>query len=109
MKHFEQFHILCNEQHSFRKKRSCESQLLIAIQDLAKTPDDGELMDCIVLDFSKAFDKVPHKHLLTKLDYYGVRGNILAWTEEFLSSCSQKVVVNGKDSKEAPPVLSGVP
>ena len=65
-------------------------------------------MDCILLDFSKAFDKVPHKRLLTKLDYYGVRGDILAWIEEFLSSRSQKVLVNGKDSTEAR-VLSGVP
>ena len=55
------------------------------------------------------FDKVPHKRLLTKLDYYGVRGNILAWIGEFLSSRSQKVlVVNGKDSTEAR-VLSGIP
>ena len=72
MTHFEQYHILCDEQHGFRKKRSCESQLLIAVQEFAKTLDDGEQMDCILLDFSKAFDKVPHKRMLTKLDYYTV-------------------------------------
>jgi len=37
------------------------------VQDLAKTLDGGEQMDCILLDFSKALDKVPHKHLLSKL------------------------------------------
>jgi len=84
MKHFDQHHILCDEQHGFRKKHSCESQLLLADKDLAKSVDDGQQMDCILLDFSKAFDKVPHKHLLSKLSYYGVRGNTLAWIREFL-------------------------
>jgi len=74
MKHFDQHHILCNE-HGFRKKRSCKSQHLLAVEDLAKSVDNGEQMDCILLNFSKAFDKVLHYHLLSKLSYYGVRGN----------------------------------
>jgi len=67
MKHFDQHHILCDEQHGFRKKHSCESQLLLADEDLAKSVDDAEQMDCILLNFSKAFNKVPHKLLLSKL------------------------------------------
>ena len=62
-------------------------------------------MDCIPLDFSKAFDKVPHRRLL-KLKYccpvYGVS------TDSFLQNRTQTVLVNGKTSKETP-VLSGVP
>ena len=87
MKHFDQHHILCDKQRGFQKKHTCESQLLLA--------GDGEQMDSILLDFSKAFDKVPHKHLLSKLSYYGVRGNTLAWIREFLSCRTQKVLVNG--------------
>lgn len=108
MNHFDQHHVLCDEQHGFRKKRSCESQLLLAVQDLAKTLDDGEQMDCILLDFSKAFDKVPHQRLLAKLYHYGVRGNLLAWIQDFLNARTQKVLVNSEESEEAP-VLSGVP
>jgi hypothetical protein len=42
---------------------------------LAKSLTKGEQVDVILLDFSKAFDKVPHHRLLHKLYYYGVRGN----------------------------------
>ena len=57
---------------------------------------------------SKAFDKVPRKRLLLKLDHYGVRGKTLAWVDAFLSNRSQSVVVDGVSSNSAP-VLSGVP
>ena len=58
-KHLEKHRILTDTQHGFRKKRSCESQL-----DLAKSMDLSEQIDLILLDFSKAFDKVPHERLL---------------------------------------------
>jgi hypothetical protein len=58
--HLEANNILSNYQHGFRKERSCESQLLLTIQDLADGLNNGDQIDCILLDFSKAFDKVPH-------------------------------------------------
>ena len=64
-------------------------------------------MDCVLLDFSKTFDKVSHQRLLLKLHYYGVRGPILEWIKSFLHKRTQQVLVNSKSSKEAP-VLSGV-
>jgi hypothetical protein len=39
----------------------------------------GKQIDAILLDFSKAFDKVPHRRLLMKLDHYGIRGTTLKW------------------------------
>jgi hypothetical protein len=67
IRHLEQHRILNDAQHGFRKSRSCESQLIITIQDLANSLNAGEQVDAILLDFSKAFDKVPHQRLLTKL------------------------------------------
>ena len=66
--------------------------------------------DVVVLDFSKAFDVVPHQRLLHKLDRYGIRGTTLRpnWIQNFLTNRTQKVVVDGSSSESAR-VRSGVP
>jgi hypothetical protein len=108
MKHFDHHQILHDAQHGFRKKRSCESQLILTVHDLAKSLDTKSQVDAVLLDFSKAFDKVPHKRLALKLDNYGVRGPILSWIQDFLSGRSQSVVCEGNQSPPAD-VVSGVP
>ena len=108
MNFFEDNQILCNQQHGFRKRRSCESQLLTTVQDLASGLDNQQQMDAILLDFSKAFDKVPHQRLLMKLEHYGATRTTLQWIRSFLSDRTQKVVVECKSSSSAP-VTSGVP
>lgn len=55
--------------------------------------DDGANVDVVYLDFQKAFDKVPHKHLLSKLQSYGLKGMVLNWITDFLSNRKQRVVV----------------
>ena len=60
------------------------------------------------MDFAKAFDKVPHRRLLYKLDYYGIRGPTRMWTSSWLSVRSQQVVLDGIASDPVP-VMSGVP
>ena len=70
--------------------------------------DDKSQIDAILLDFSKAFDKVSHRRLLYKLDRYGVRGQTLTWISAFLSGCSQRVVCEGYTPPSAA-VISGVP
>ena len=77
MDHFDRHQVLCDEQHGFRVKRSCESQLLITIDDIARNMEEGDQTDIILLDFAKAFDKVPHDRLLHKMEFYGVRQNTL--------------------------------
>ena len=61
MKFFEQHHILSDSQHGFRKNRSCETQLILTINDLANGLDNSQQIDGILLYFSKAFNKVPHR------------------------------------------------
>ncbi len=70
--HLDKQGIISDKQFGFRKKRSCESQLILTIHDLAQGLRDKEQMDAVLLDFSKAFDKVPHERLLLKLEHYGV-------------------------------------
>ena len=106
--HLENNSILTQFQHGFRKHRSCETQLILTAHDIATGLKDGKQIDAVLLDFSKAFDKVSHTRLSYKLYYYGIRGPILAWIEDFLSRRTQSVVVDGKTSKSLK-VTSGVP
>ena len=106
--HFERNNILTDCQHRFHKRRSCETQLILTIDDLARGLNHKQQIDAVLLDFSKAFDRVPHQRLLLKLKHYGVRGNILSWIEDFLSARTQEIIIEG--SKPSPsPVMSGVP
>ena len=59
--------ILYNNQHGFRSKRSCLTNLLEFMELGSGRLDQGEPVDIIFLDFQKAFDKVPHERLLIKL------------------------------------------
>ena len=80
-------------QHGFREKRSCETQLIMLIDELAKNMQMGKQTDLILLDFSKAFDKVAHEKLLLKLHHYGIRGDTLKWIKDFLDNRKQAVVM----------------
>ena len=51
---------------------------------------DGGVVDSIYMDFSKAFDSVPHRRLIGKLESYGVKGKILNWIKDFLSERSDR-------------------
>ena len=75
-KHLDDNRLLKYAQHGFRKRLSCESQLILTVQDLAKGLNDGEQIDAVLLDFSKEFDKVPHQRLLEKLCHYGLRDSL---------------------------------
>ena len=63
MKHLESNNILVEVQHGFRSKHSCEAQLFLTTNDLAKAIDNKAQVDMAILDFSKAFDKVAHTRL----------------------------------------------
>ena len=108
MDHLDLHHILCEEQHGFRSKHSCESQLIQTVHDLSEALDNKQETDVIIMDFSKAFDKVAHRRLLSKLAHYGIRGNVHGWITSFLTERKQRVVISGESSRWVD-VESGVP
>lgn len=95
-------------QHGFRKYYSCETQLLAFTNDLFSAADRSSTVDCVFIDFSKAFDTVCHKLLLLKLNALNIDANVLKWIECFLSNRTQFVTANDHCSPTSP-VTSGVP
>ena len=108
MKHLLNHKLLSPKQHGFISGRSTTTQLLMYLDKCLQTIVDGGVVDSIYMDFSKAFDSVPHRRLIGKLESYGVKGKILNWIKDFLSERSQIVKVNNAESSLAP-VLSGIP
>ena len=106
--HLNTFNIICKEQHGFRKHRSCETQLLEAVNDLTSNLNANIQTDLLLLDFSKAFDTVSHKRLLSKLSHYGINGQIFSWIKDFLLDRKQQVILGNMHSSSCS-VLSGVP
>ena len=88
--------LFCEAQHGCVLGRSCMTQLLITLELWTEILDSGVSLDCIYVDFKKAFDSVPHQRLLSKRDAYGIGGPLKAWTNDFLLDRKQRVVVNGK-------------
>lgn len=107
--HLNKHGVITSQQHGFRTGLSCETQLIEALHDWTSVMNEGSSqVDAIVLDFSKAFDMVPHQRLLQKLQHYGITGNTKAWIASFLSGRTHQVVVNGSES-DTREVTSGVP
>ena len=104
--HLKEHGILTDLQHGFRTGRSCETQLLTTFHDIESAYNKkGSQIDIAVLDFSKAFDTVPHDGLLSKLKHYDIDDKIWTWISNFLK---QRVVVDGIQS-DLVTVDSGVP
>ena len=90
------------------KGRSCLTNLLEYINYVTEQVDCGNAVDVIYLDFAKAFDKVCHVKLITKLQSLGIGGNLLSWIRNWLNNRKQRVVLNGMKS-DWMNVGSGVP
>ena len=93
VKHMNKHSLLYDLQHGFREKRSCETQLTLLVEDLSMAANKGKQTYLILLDFSKAFDKVNHSNLIWKLHQYGIRSHVLRWIQAFLGNRAQSVVV----------------
>ena len=108
LKHLERENLLSTKQHGFMRRRSTVTQLLSYLDTCAQSIARGSVVDVIYFDFAKAFDTVPHRRLLKKLECYGINSSVLQWVKAFLTDRSQLVKVNGEMSMQSR-VQSGVP
>jgi hypothetical protein len=101
-------HVIPDNQHGFMPGKSITSNLLCCLSDWTKLLDLGRPLDVVYFDFAKAFDRVPRKLLLFKLQHIGIRGSLFYWLDAFLSDRTFKVKVGGVLSASEK-VISGVP
>ena len=103
MKYFLDNEFFSKMQYGFLKGRSTVLQLLSIIDDWTMKLESGGQ-----IDFEKAFDKVPHRRLISKLYSYGINRKIILWIADFLDKRQFRVTINGKFSSWHD-VISGIP
>jgi len=108
MNHTNMHNIIYLLQCGFRARRSCETQVIDLVNDTVNITQSGLQTEIRILDFANAFDKVGHIHLIHKLRWYGITGEVNRWINNFLHDSTQRVVLESASSDKVP-VASGVP
>ena len=106
--HLNEFSILYTRQFGFRQKHSTSQAIIQLIDKITEAIDKKEYTLGIFLDLSKAFDTVNHQILLSKLEYYGIRGCSLSFFSSYLQHRKQYTSINGGKS-DFLPITCGVP
>ena len=108
MEHFRNNKLFATQQFGFLKGRSSVMQLLKALDDWTEQLELGGQIDTVYIDFEKAFDKVPHHRLISKLHSYHIDIDIINWIKSFLVGRKQRVKISSSFSSWKS-VLSGIP
>ena len=99
MNHMKMNDFFMNKQYGFITGRSTTLQLLEVMDKWTETLDRRESPDCIYIDYQKAFDKIPHSQLISKLKANHIPEQRIKLIQSFLSGGEQQVVVNGEKSE----------
>ena len=102
------FNLLSDDQFGFRSHHSTDMAIIQLVDKLTDAACNKMSTVGVFIDLSKASDTVDHSILLTKLDYYGIRGVALQWFSSYLSDRQQFTTVNNVDSDRRS-ILCGVP
>ena len=97
--HLKKNKLINPSQHGFLPKKSTSTNLVAYLEYVTKKLDEGQPVDVLYLDFSKAFDKVPHGRLVQKLKTYNLSNKLIAWIEAWLQNRQQRVLVDGAYSE----------
>ena len=91
--------LVTDKQWAYRKGHSTELLLVHLTETWRKAVDSNLVVGVACVDFTKAFDCVPHQRLIHKLhNQFGIEGQLLAWLESYLSNRKQFTVINGEKS-----------
>jgi len=86
--------LISNRQYGFVKSRSTSLQLLQILDKWTDCLENGGQIDAVYTDFEKAFDKVSHNRLISKLSSYGISKTVIKWIQDFLTARKFRVRVN---------------
>ena len=100
--------LISNRQYGFVKSRSTSLQLLQILDKWTDCLENGGQIDAVYTDFEKAFDKVSHNRLISKLSSYGISKTVIKWIQDFLTARKFRVRVNLSHSMWSE-VTSGIP
>ena len=106
--YIEELSLLAPSISGFRKGHSTTTTLLGIRDDLLRAMKRGEVSLMVLADYSKAFDTVRFKTVLTKLHTLGFSNEFLTWMVHYLSDRRQFVQIDDKISS-IETVLFGVP
>ena len=104
--HLELYHPLSNAQWGFQTGKSTTTALLSTTHEWLTALEQRKEVSAVFFDLKKAFDSVPHKELMSKLQQLSLDSHVLHWISNYLTCRCQKVVVSGETSRDSP-VLSG--
>eukprot|EP00061_Rhincodon_typus_P010363 g34598.t1 len=85
--------LIRDSQHGFVQDRSCLTNLIEFFKEVTKVINEGRVVDVVYIDFSKAFDKVPHGRLIQKMKMHRIHGDLAACIQNWLAHRRQRVVV----------------
>ena len=100
--------LITKYQHGFLRKHSTCSNLLESVNDWPLSLKNSNTTDIIFVDFKKAFDSVSHQKLISKIESYGIQGDLLDWIKAFLKNRTQATKINNCVSTNIS-ITSGVP
>ena len=92
MAHLDEYKLLSDRQHAFRKKHRCKTQLTTVKNGWAKILDNGGHVDTFILDFEKVFDTPPHELLKSKLFICGIGRKTLKWIDTFCATDNSELL-----------------
>uniref|UniRef100_A0A803T570 Reverse transcriptase domain-containing protein n=1 Tax=Anolis carolinensis TaxID=28377 RepID=A0A803T570_ANOCA len=107
--HLETNAVIANSQHGFTQNKSCQTNLISFFGRVTSWVNTGNAVDVAYLDFSKAFNKVPHDLLANKLVKCGLDKTTVRWICNWLSERTQRVILTNASSSSWKEVTSGVP
>ena len=76
--------LIRDSQHDFVSGKPCLTNLIEFFEGVTKKVDEGSAANVVYMDFSKAFDKVPHGRLLHKVKSHGSQGEVSKWIRNWL-------------------------